>query len=234
MVEQIIIGLIVAAILATLAILRKKIAKYLSKATLKPFGSFLDWNAAEADVVKNMEKSCFLYILTGRGNFLLSGGNSDKNPYFKYFSDKNNEVIVLLPNIYDKDRDKKWIKQRVEEMKDVKNAMITEIDAFEAQVNAVIMGIEKAVLCVDKRLIALFDSFHIGKIILLDEVAYFQPYLSDIDGKDGRVYRYKKKSDMYKWLERLVLKTKDFATPISDYPRGKRNLHLGEKMMLNN
>ena len=219
--KEIIIGLSVMAIGTTLAILRKKIAKWLNNMVLKPLNSFSDWNAVEADVIKNMEKSSFLYIMTGRGNFLLGGDRgSGKNPYFEYFSDKNKKVIILLPNIYD---ECKWIIQRVEEMKKIENSMITGVPAFKAQIHAVIMGIEEAVLCVDKkRFIALFDSFHIGKIILLDKVAYFQPYLSDTDGKDGRVYKYKKNSDMYKWLERLVLQTQEFATLISNYSPEKR------------
>jgi|GEM_PF-1592191 len=227
LIQEIFIGLIVAAIIAVLAILRKSILYY-AKRLLRTFlkklilpgsihESFKNWDDANTDISKEMNKSNKLYILASRGNFLIS--DDDNNPYIRYMNDKSKKIRILLPDIHDRCKKQNWIHQRVTEMQKLPDTVITEDSQLIHDIESVIKIIKNVVLFDghDKsRSIAYFDSLHIGKIILLNEVGYFQPYFKEIKGEDGVVYKYEKSTYMYRWLSRLVDNTCEFAVPINE------------------
>jgi len=172
---------------------------------------FKDWDQANPDILKELKKSKKFYVMAGRGHFLL--GES----YKRYMIDGNNEVLILLPDIDNGCKKQNWISQRVDEMKKVSAARLNEDKLLIGEIQDVINQIKGYFTSGGnngKRHIAYFDSLHIGKIVLMEKVGYFQPYLSDRIGEDGTVYKYKKSSYMYKWLERLVNEIDRSAIPL--------------------
>lgn len=147
-------------------------------------------DAADKDIVKEMQKSNKIYIYTGRGHFL------QEQEYANVFDMDSTDVKIILPV---PNETNKWLIQRANEM------------------NVINEGFTSATLASDIRGIANFlqpkvasgkiklqysDSQHIGKIIILNNCAFFVPYQKDKFGKDTQVYKYKIGAYMYNWLQR--------------------------------
>jgi len=179
---------------------------------------FEDWSRADPDIQMELKDSNKLYIMTSRGDFLTN--EEDGNPYLRYMHDGHRDVLILLPDIYNRCKKQDWIGQRVREVRDAPGSIIRRDEHLVEKVQHVVTMIKDIVLYSGydrrKRRIAFFDSLHIGKIVLLDRVGYFQPYFFGLKGKDGKVYKYSEQTDMYKLLSRLVKNTDEFATSIDD------------------
>lgn len=176
---------------------------------------FKDWVSANKDIAKEMKKSQKLYVLASRGNFLIN--DEGTNPYRDFIIDKNKDILILLPDVNDRCKKQNWIHQRVNEMKDLADSMIREDEQLIIDIKSTVDNIKKDVIYSDdckNRDITFFDSLHLAKIILLDHVGYLQPYYDDKFGMKGVVYKYKSKTNMYKWLSRLIKNTNEFAVTI--------------------
>lgn len=147
-------------------------------------------NVANQDIVKEMEKSGKIYIYTGRGHFL------QESEYSNVFDKDSTDVRIILPL---PDPENKWLKQRAEEMHIINEGFTNETLATDIRGIATFLNPK---VINQKIKLQYSDSQHIGKIIILDNCAFFVPYQKDKFGKDTKVYKYKLGAYMYNWLDR--------------------------------
>lgn len=145
---------------------------------------------ADNDIVREMQESSKIYIYTGRGQFLQG------QEYANVFDKDSTDVKVILPV---PDPNNKWLKQRAHEMNAINKGFTNNTLATDIQSIATFLKPQ-----VDDNKIQLHysDSQHIGKIIILDNCAFFVPYQKDKFGKATKVYEYKIGAYMYNWLQR--------------------------------
>lgn len=147
-------------------------------------------NAANQDIVKEMGKSSKIYIYTGRGHFL------QEPEYSNVFDKDSTDVKIILPL---PDSENKWLKQRAEEMHVINEGFTNE--TLAADIRGIATFLNPKVR--NQRIkLQYSDSQHIGKIIILDNCAFFVPYQNNKFGKDTKVYKYKLGAYMYNWLDR--------------------------------
>ena len=166
---------------------------------------FEEWGEAEKDIEKQMADSRSLRVMASRGGFLCEYESGTCNPYLAFMNKSDKSVIVLLPNI-NSDGSNGWIEYRANEMAEIEGSAIRSAEQLRANIQSTIVTITPIIgeeKDSPERKLKFFDMLHLGKIIILDKVAYFQPYLEGKFGKDGRVYKYGKNADMYMWLDRV-------------------------------
>lgn len=151
---------------------------------------YSDSSAADQNIINEMKKSNKIYIYTGRGQFLQG------QEYATVFDKDYTEVKIVLP-IFDSEN--KWLKQRAHEMNAINKGFTNVTLANDIKGIADFLKPQ-----VEARKIQLrySDSQHIGKIIILDNCAFFVPYQKNKFGKDTKVYKYKLGAYMYNWLNR--------------------------------
>ena len=183
--------------------------------------SFEDWISADPDILNELKESDRLYIMASRGSFLI--GDDTINPYSQYMRDGTKEIRILLPDVHDRCKKQDWIGQRVREVKDIPGSVICKDVHLTEQIQHTVTMIKDFVLPKgyneDRRRIEYFNALHIGKILLLDKVGYFQPYFSGVMGKDSGVYKYTATTDMYKMLLRLITSASERTVPIESDER---------------
>lgn len=138
------------------------------------------------DLKEELFKAKFIHMFTGRGRFLF------EEPFRTVLEKQNIEIKILLPDIesaYDID----WIETALNK--------IAPHESFRKQVSASI----EYVLSLSKKnqrvMLKRYHALAIGRIIITDCVAYFQPYTKDFSDKSP-VYKYKLGSFMYMWAVR--------------------------------
>lgn len=138
------------------------------------------------DLKEELFKAKCIYIFTGRGRFLF------KEPYRTILERQNVDIKILLPDV-ENDYDIDWIETGL--------SKIAPDIPFRRQVSASV----EHILILNKRnprlVLKKYHALAIGRIIITDCVAYFQPYTKDFSDKSP-VYKYKSGSFMYKWAVR--------------------------------
>jgi len=180
----------------------------------------LTWADAKRDIHKHIQVSRKLHIMTSRGGFISNfdeeNENEGSNMFLQSIQSQDNDILVLLPDIEHACPKRNWILQREGERPEARLAegIKSAIEAIkEIRVVKFSQG-EKKTKTVDATShVKFYDSLHIGKIIILDNYAYFQPYFADTS--KNPVFKYNKESNMYKCLDRLVACTSEFARPIN-------------------
>jgi hypothetical protein len=152
---------------------------------------------ADEDILKELEKASFVYLMTGRGND-IQRGLFDKVLHQKPRG-RLSEVKILLP-LPRKSSSTDWIAQRENELATFDPAFGRGV--LRHQIEMTIKYLENYVSSGGIEL-RLFDSPHIGRIIITDRVVYFTPYLAHAHGKDCRVVKHRRGSDFYDCFSRL-------------------------------
>ena len=169
---------------------------------------FRSKSAADEDIVKEIEKASFVYLMTGRGNDIQRGLFNkalQRKPRGKL-----SEFKIMLP-LTQKSSTTDWITQREKELATFDPAFGNGV--LRDQVNMTIKYLENFVGKGDIEL-RLFDSPHIGRIIITDRVVYFTPYSAHAHGRDCRVVKHRRSSDFYDCFVRLFHQLWDVSQPV--------------------
>ena len=151
---------------------------------------YRDAQEAESDVIEDIKTSSKVRIYTGRGQFLQKDG------YTEALADVHTQVEIVIPVSYVNNH---WLQARAEEMHNINDAfnaqqLATDIQATETYLESFIAR--------GTVVLRHTNTQHIGKIIILDECAYFTPYQLKKYGIDSKIYKYKANSNMYGWVTR--------------------------------
>lgn len=138
------------------------------------------------DLKEELFKAKFIHIFTGRGSFLF------EEPYRTVLEKQNIEIKILLPDI-ESDYDIDWIETALDR--------IATHEPFREQVSASVKYIVSLCKKNPRLMLKKYHALAVGRIIITNCVAYFQPYTKDFSDKSP-VYKYKYGSFMYMWAVR--------------------------------
>jgi hypothetical protein len=201
--ETIIAELIAGFLLLILGGLLSKKARWVLTATL---GRLLDVDVeyvfrskreADEDIRREINRTSFIYLLTGRGNELqretfagaLRTTSTGAKPIFR----------ILLPIARPKAGQDDWTGQREKEIASIDLAFGNGI--LREQIETTVKFLDKYV---DAGVVEVkrFNYPHIGRVLITDRVVYFTPYRRDAHGRDSSVIKYRR-GEMYDFFLRL-------------------------------
>lgn len=159
---------------------------------------FRNKREADEDIRKEIERSSFVYLLTGRGSDLqrdtfteaLGAGNKRRRPKFR----------ILLPTSRPRPNEPDWTWQREEEIAKIDPGFGKGILRDQIETTARFLETYKGIGNVELR---RFNYPHIGRILVTDSAAYFTPYRHDIHGRDSRIIKYRRGGEMFDFYLRL-------------------------------
>lgn len=138
------------------------------------------------DLKEELFKAKFIHIFTGRGSFLF------EEPFRTVLGKQNIEIKILLPDI-ENEYDIAWIETAL-------NKVAPHL-SFRKQISASIEYVLSLSKKNPKLMLKKYHALAVGKIIITDCVAYFQPYTKDYSDKSP-IYKCKLGSFMYLWTVR--------------------------------
>ena len=154
---------------------------------------------AEVDLVRDLARADEVLILTGRGNEL------QRRAFAPLFLERKAahgaHVRILLPAIAVGPNNVNWLTQREREVSLFDPSFGDGLLAQQVEANAAFLKPWE-----DRRDVELrrFNCPHVGRVVVAGRHVYFTPYLKDAHGRDSRVLRFARHSEMGRNLERLV------------------------------
>jgi hypothetical protein len=203
-IKSIITELVAASLLIILGGILSKKARWLLTVIL---GRLLDIDVeyvfrnkreADDDIRKEIDRSSFVYLLTGRGSDLqrdtytaaLGAGNKGRRPKFR----------ILLPVTKPVPSEPDWTWQREQEVAMIDPGYGKGILRDQIETTARFLSNYTSTGNVELR---RFNYPHIGRILITDRAAYFTPYRQDMHGRDSNVIKYRRGGEMFEFYLRL-------------------------------
>lgn len=149
------------------------------------------------DIVAEIKRARDISILTSRGNELQRG------TFASLFHEKPQQrqirLRILLPQTALDEGEHNWIQQREAELAVFDKAYGKGL--LRQQIEANILFIKQ--YTDDSVELRLYNSPHIGRIIITDRFTYYTPYRHDAHPRDSKVYKFRRGGEMHDNLLRL-------------------------------
>ncbi|MGO8945164.1 MAG: hypothetical protein ACLQJ7_16005 [Syntrophobacteraceae bacterium] len=183
-------SLIAAAIAFLIAVLCSRIVRRALTAMASTFLGiqvkyvFRNGKEAEAAIKQELAESSFVRVFAGRG---LQFQESLYSSLLEKELSSHREVRVLLPNPDVASETIDWISHRETELSKVDRSFGQEMlrEQIRVSIRFLLSHLHE-----DNFQLRLYNTPHIGRIILTDQSVFFSPYSSTKHGRDCKVFEY--------------------------------------------
>lgn len=164
---------------------------------------------ANEDIERELRKTSFVYLLTGRGNDLQRGLFT--KVLHRKPRGKLSEFRIMLPLPQENPSVADWITQRENELAVFDPAFGNGV--LRHQIEMTIKYLENYVSTSEIEL-RLCDYPHIGRIVITDRVVYFTPYSAHTHGQDSRIIKHRRGGEFYECFARLFNQLWEVSVPV--------------------
>jgi hypothetical protein len=158
---------------------------------------FDDRTAVQLDLKREIASASEIAILAGRGNELQREAFS--SVFLQGTMPEPRDIRILLPNPRVADGATDWVRQREDEIAAFDPAFGTGLlrAQIETNISFVLQHVKRG-----SAKLRLYNSPHIGRIVITERCAFVTAYRSGTHGRSNRVYKLRR-GDMHDALRRL-------------------------------
>ena len=183
---------VLASIVAAIIIYFTAIPKRCGKAVYRYLGKLMHTDIdyvyrtkaeANIDIVNDIVKAKNISLFSSRGDELRR--DTFSTIFLKRQQNINIKILLPNPNVDESEYD--WTEQREKELKCFDISFGENL--LHSQITANINFLKPHTKS-DNIELRLYNAPHIGRVLIIDDIVYYTPYLSDKHGRDQAIYKF--------------------------------------------